>query len=606
MNFDLGDAVRELKGEKLSQSFSDFFRMFWGVNSNDVLSYNWHIDYLCERLSDTFYNFLSDKERYKNIQIEKNQHEAKYGEGTYEMKEFNRTTKHLLINIPPRSSKSLIASVNFPVWAWTKDKTLKFICVSFNETLALFLAHQSMKIIRSRKFIDLFGKKVFFGDHTAVGNFDLGSSEKKDEAVGFRKSIGIGGTVTGTGGDFIIIDDPIKPGDADERISDKGLEACKKWYDETLSSRLNNPSYGIIIVIMQRLHEKDLSGHILESISSGTYEHICCPMEINSTYSVVRPLALREKYRDGLLWPDRYPKKILTDLKNRMGEAYYGQMNQVPVNPEGAIIKHDWLRATDHIPEACGRNLIFLDPAYTEDKHNNPTGILVCTVDYHSASEGSDVSKYGSIYVLLAEEVYLEFHRLRDHILRLVGEFTKKGEPPIIYVEPKASGKSVYQGLKKSIPTVPVFEIKGDIVDRKDKRGRLAACSVQIQNGNLIFLKDSTTDDKKNWNKILEHQLCTFPYSRNDDLVDCISYAFYMTHKGRQITVGALDLSPYKEKPVDREDDRNGEIISLSPPKNEKEVYKDTTIEDAIKNAMGKPDDANRFFLKYRNNSLNI
>ena len=596
MNFDIEDTVRQLQGGRLTKSFFDFFCKFWYINSSDYLNKNWHIEYLCGLLSELLYGYMEDKRRHRLLMEKKDRYEVKNGIGSYKMESFGRSTKHILINIPPRSSKSLIASVNFPVWAWTKDPTLKFICVSYSEDLSLFLSRQSMKLIESHDFMDLFAKSVSLGKNTAVGNFSLVGAAGSDEDTGWRRSVGVGGTVTGTGSDFIIVDDPIKPADAESMASDKVLESCKLFYDTTLSSRLNNPAIGVKIVIMQRLHEKDLSGHILDSIDFSFYDHISLPAETKSTYSVVKPQALRGKYKGDLLWPDRWPENVLREYNNQMGDAYYGQYLQTPVRPGGAIIRRDWLRVTDYIPDDCSRNFIFLDTAYTEDKQNNPTGVLVCTVDYHTnvVAEQVEVKTYGTIYVLLAEEVWLEFSDLKNHLMQLISEYTKKGHPPSIFIEPKASGKSIYQGLKKSLPGLPVFEIKGDIVDRKDKRGRLSACSVQIHNGNLVFLKDNTMDDKKNWNKLLENQLCTFPYSKNDDLVDCISYAFWVTHKSREMYVGTITLDGDKAQrkgSFQKPKEKAGELINLKPDPSRggrgNDVPEDP-IAEYVKNVMGK------------------
>ena len=597
MNFNIEEAVRALRGDKLSQSLGDFFRMFWGINSNVPLSLNWHIDYLCERLSDLLHNYLDDKEKHLAWIKRKDEYEIAHGGATYDEPPVERSTKHLLINLPPRSSKSLLGSITFPVWAWTKNPSLQFTCISYAEHLALDLAQKSMNIIRNREFQDIFGSTVSLGKNTAVGHYSLKRSDKSESDVGFRRSVGVGGTVTGLGGDIIIVDDPIKPGEADESISDKNLKSVQEFWDGTLSTRLNTPSIGVYIVIMQRLHEKDLSGHILDSpYSDSLFEHICFPAEIKSTYSIVRPQALRSKYRAGLLWPDRFSETQLKVLSAKMKAKYFGQYLQVPVNPEGALIMRDWLRFTDFIPESCGRNLIFLDPAYTEDKHNNPTGIIVCTVDYHKKTEGEGISPYGTIYVLSAQEVRYEFHRLITHILSLISEFTKGGEPPVVYVEPKASGKSIYQGLRKAIPTVPVFQIKGEIVDKRDKRGRLSACSIYIENGNLVLLKDNSNDNNKNWNKLLENQLCTFPYSKNDDLVDCISYAFWMTHKNRGLQIGGLkvnyrDRKSMEERKILSEEEailRNGELISTRGNSMKGGyTFSDTTIKNAISRALG-------------------
>ena len=160
--------------------------------------------------------------------------------------------KRLIINVPPRSLKSHCASVAFPAWLLGHDPSAQIICASYAQELANKLSSDCRTLFASSFYQDLFPTRLS-PHRQAVQEF-------MTTRQGFRLSTSVGGVLTGRGADFIIIDDPLKP---EEALSDTQRKAVNDWFDHTLYSRLNNKRNGCIILIMQRLHEDDLVGHVL-------------------------------------------------------------------------------------------------------------------------------------------------------------------------------------------------------------------------------------------------------------------------------------------------------------------------------------------------------
>jgi len=161
-------------------------------------------------------------------------------------------TKRLIINVPPRSLKSLCASVSFPAWLLGHDPSAQIIVASYGQDLANKLSSDCRTLFASSFYQDVFATRLST-QRQALQEFTTTKN-------GFRMATSIGGVLTGRGAQFLIIDDPLKPDDA---LSDSQRKACNDWFDHTLYSRLNNKKDGIIILIMQRLHEDDLVGHVL-------------------------------------------------------------------------------------------------------------------------------------------------------------------------------------------------------------------------------------------------------------------------------------------------------------------------------------------------------
>src|SRR5271166_3228834 len=224
--------------------------------------------------------------------------------------------RRLIINLPPRSLKSIMASVAFPAFVLGHDPTRRIICVSYSSELAAKHANDFRAIITSPWY-----RKIF--PNTVIGKKD---SEGEIELTqrGFRLSTSVGGTLTGRGGDLVIIDDPLKPIDA---YSETKRGAVNAWYNNTLLSRLDNKQTGAIIIVMQRVHIDDLTGFVLENPDECTVLNLAAIAQSDETIPLLGGKLHRRKIGD-VLSPTREPLHILNDLKRQLGiRLFFGAIS---------------------------------------------------------------------------------------------------------------------------------------------------------------------------------------------------------------------------------------------------------------------------------------
>lgn len=459
----LAEAKWALRRLQLKKSFYQFFiDSFPVITNGENLETNWHIEYLCNVLQSEYERWASGLEKSKDI----------------------------IINVPPRTLKSSVASVAFPAWCWINSPSMKFIGSSYSSTLSIGLNSKTRRLIESNWYRSQFDVKLT-DDQNAKGHFDLSDG-------GFRKATSTGGSITGDGGDCIIIDDPLNPVESNSKVQ---REEANEHFDNTLSTRLNDQKYGFFVVIMQRLHQNDLTGHLIKR-EPEKWEHICLPAEKSNQ---VRPIELSEKYVDELLFPQRLNKSVLSDLRVRLGSYNYaGQFKQLPADPEGGILKRAWFKIISYLEfiQVCEINRLtpvwefYLDTAYTEDKANDPTAIL-CACEI-----------LGTLYVKHVSTRHLEFPELIKYIAEYVGAqgYTTRSR---IYVEPKASGKSIVQQLKKS-STLNIIESDPP---REDKVTRVTSISAITEAGRIVLIEG-------NWNDSYLDEICNFPKAEHDDQVD--------------------------------------------------------------------------------------
>ena len=552
---------------QLKNSLAEFFKYFWTSATPDTLSFNWHIAYIAAQLQQMFFDYLKDRKRYEVYQKKVDNLSNK------DASPFVRTARNKIINVPPRSSKSLLCSVIFPLWCWLHDPTLKFLCISYSETLVLEHAENTLKIMESERFQALFRHLFTFGSVKSKSNITIKSKERTE---GSRKGISMYGTVTGLGGQIMIVDDPISAADGESTIGTMRNECNKRWKG-VLSTRGDSGLLFLKIVIMQRLHSDDLTGHILDSKTESTeFDYICLPAEVNSAQEV-HPHHLYKNYKDGLLWPSRLPRKHLDKLREDMQHSYYGQMLQNPTDPDNQMVKAEWLRLIDTIPdEESGRhcNYIFLDPAYTKEKKNNPSGILVCTT-------ADDEAGRKSLYIIKAYREWLEFDDLIDRMNKLAFQYKLNDTPPILYVEPKASGKSIVQSLKRLGKGYDVREITSNV--NKDKSEKLSSKIPYIKNGYVYLLREE-------WNTMLVTELTHFPYAKYDDLVDCVSYAIELLLAEGRLEISSLSMQPHDTIEKEIKENVNNTKVQLTQPSPPPTSH-GTLLHQAVNKLINKPEE---------------
>ena len=285
-------------------------------------------------------------------------------------------------------------------------------------------------------------------------------------------------------------------------------------YDQTISNRLNQLEVGGRIIIMQRLHEDDLTGYLMNPRTGrpDSHRHICIPAELD--LEMISPKELQVHYQDGLFWPSRFSKKVIADEKKKGLLYFAGQFGQRPVPPEGNIFKRKWFEIIPpHLIQREVQNSpihFIIDSAYTEDQteRNDPSGIL-CVF-----------KKDNYIYIINFTQVWMEFPDLIKFIKQYVmmNGWTYNS---LILIEPKASGKSIAQqlraGLEEGEHNLNVVEIEGEWI-RDDKVTRANSVSPIAMAGRFKLVEGP-------WNDLFLGQLTSFPKASHDEAVDCTVYA---------------------------------------------------------------------------------
>jgi hypothetical protein len=243
--------------------------------------------------------------------------------------------RRLIINVAPRHLKSLLASIAFPAWCLGHDPSAQILCVRYAQDLADKLARDCRSIVMSPWYRQIFPTRLA-PHRQAVQEFIT-------TRQGYRLATSTGGVLTGRGADIILIDDPLKP---EEALSDAQRKAANEWYDHTLYSRLNDKRHGAIVIIMQRLHEDDLVGHVLaqEGWEVLSFPAIAEADEEHRIETIWAPRCFRRRQGEAL-HPDREPLEVLDRIRRTIGEYNFaGQYQQSPAPLGGGLVKAEWFK----------------------------------------------------------------------------------------------------------------------------------------------------------------------------------------------------------------------------------------------------------------------
>lgn len=406
----------------------------------------------------------------------------------------------LAIVMPPRSLKSICASVAFPSYVLGHDPAARCVCVSYADSLSRKHANDCRMLMKHPFYRTLFpGTRISTTKDTEY--------EMATTLGGFRLATSVGGTLTGRGGDYIIIDDPIKPQDAQ---SEAAREHAKHWYGNTLISRLDNKMTGAIILVMQRLHVDDLVGHILEQ---GGFEILELPA-IAEYDSIIR-LGMNRVYhrkRGELLHPAREPLSALNELKREMGSATFAaQYQQCPVPPGGDMIKWHWFSVyeTPLLPlplQAYDRVIVSWDTAMSKHELADYSACVVLGV----RGESWDI-----LEVIRARLDYPDLKRL---VLKTHERFRHSQSYSLI-IENKGSGQSLIQDLKGQGLYPVAIDPEGD------KIMRMYGQTAKIESG-AVHLPEQAP-----WLDDFRTEVMAFPNGRHDDQVDALSQAMIFAEK---------------------------------------------------------------------------
>ena len=395
--------------------------------------------------------------------------------------------RRLIINLPPRSLKSHCASIAFTAWCLGHHPAAHLICASYGQDLADKFARDCRILMNSAWYKALFRTRL--SDRQAVHDF-------KTTEQGTRMATSVGGVLTGRGADMIILDDPLKPDDA---LSQTRRASVNDWYDNTLLSRLNDKSKGCIIIIMQRLHQDDLVGHVLEQDDWEVLSFPAIASE-DEAWPIEGPLGRRWfKRRVGeALHPEREPLEALAKIRQALGEYnFLSQYQQEPAPPGGAMVKTAWLAYYEphELPETFWRIVQSWD---TANKAHQLADFSVCT------TWGVHHNRYYLLHVYRDRLGYPD-------LLRKVKAHATLHKANNILIEDKASGTQLIQALKQE----GVFGITAyEPPSGTDKIMRLHAQTAMFENG-FVRLPRSAP-----WLADYVAELTGFPGAKFDDQVD--------------------------------------------------------------------------------------
>ncbi len=445
--------------------YSFLLRSFDVVNPSVEFVENWHINFICNLLEDVF----------------------------------SKKIKRLIINIPPRSLKSVIVSAAFPAWVLGKSPEKRIIVASYGQSIGIRHSNDCRKIMRSNWYQDIFQESIIIKGENEKHKFTTSEN-------GYRFTTSINGTLTGEGGDILILDDPCNPVKINSK---KYRNSIVDWYQSVFSSRLNNKKEGAIIIVMQRLHTEDLSGFLLENFPEDWYHlKIETINEENKLFYNNKVVKFTKKNQ--LSFSKQDTIESILKLKKNLGERnFLAQYQQNPKQGESKLIKESWIQyyKKDEISLKKPEIYISVDCASSISKSADFTAIAIIYVEE------------GKFYLKDMICKRMEYSDTKEKIEELINKYN----PITTIIEDKSIGTSLINELKKKM-----LNISGEN-PKMSKEIRF----LQVIN----FFEDKLfyiPKDEKYVKKFLE-ELFLFPNSRHDDQVDAIVQFFLYYQKNTTI-----------------------------------------------------------------------
>jgi len=440
---------------------------------------------------------------------------------------YRREIKNLLINVPPRTSKTSLISIAFPAWVWLKNSEERFMYASYAHSLSTEHSLKCRRLIESDWYQNNWRWKYKLAkDQKAKMLFE-------NNKGGCRIATSVGSVATGKGGNIIVVDDGNNVRDGESEVK---RDSTNSWWDQVLSTRLNNPLHDVRIVVQQRLHEKDMTGHIIANDTESEWVKLIIPMEFEEkrkAKTVILPSTNGQIWEDPrekegeLLWPERFPPNIINRLQRELGSyGYAGQYQQRPAPLIGGILQRDWFKKyqSSHLP-IFNYIIQSWDTAFSDSL---TAAYSACTT-WGVWGEKSEDSLY-KVILLSMWRGRVGYPELRDRAKRLFKNYKDTGvnnnvshAQSIInccLIEAKATGDPLIRDLKDAgIPAIG-YQPKGD------KTNRVQRVSASIECG-LVYLPT----EEKNKDKLVPfadeflESVITFPNSDSRDLVDTMTQA---------------------------------------------------------------------------------
>lgn len=475
------DVEREIG---LRGSLYDFVKMTWHlVEPGTEFVDNWHIPLICKHLEALF----------------------------------ARRIKRLIINVPPGCMKSLLVSVFWPAWIWLRDPAFRSINASFDGSLTARDAAKVLDIVQSYWYQARWGDKFkLLGGKPPITEFKTSHS-------GLRFSTSVGGRATGWHADALCVDDPLKP----KGVSPVTLEGVIKWWGGTLASRFRTPTTGLKVIIMQRLHDRDLCGHVLEG-KHEKWVHLRLPMRYESKYPCETVIGKDPRTVDGeLLWPARHTEETVTALAIDLGPiAAAAQLQQRPVPEGGAIFRSEWFHTYEVAPSDFDEIYQSWDCAF---KGTTTSDWVV----------GQVWGRKGSRYYLLDQvRAQMGFYATVQAVRAMARKWPKAVG---ILIEEAANGTAVCDALETGLSedTADVHAFLSNVIRVKPEGGKVAranACTGIFEAGNVAHPRPEDAP----WIDQHQREMLSFPMGANDDTVDTCTQALNYMRLNQSFVDAAL------------------------------------------------------------------
>lgn len=433
-----------------------------------------------------------------------------------------RKIKRLIINVPPRSGKSTIVSALWPVWTWLSDPSHQWLTISHSGKFAMRDALKSRRVIQSPWF------QARWANRFQLTSDQNQKTRYENDQRGYRIAMGITSGITGEGGDTILIDDPM---DREAAHSELERERANTIHDEVISTRLNDPGTGAMVVIMQRLHELDTTGHILTAETG--WEHLCLPLEYEPDHPHVCDDDIRTEPGEPL-WPERYTPEFV-ERRRVHRYSFAGQYQQRPSPSGGGIWRDDSIQpcaivngsvivGSRRIPLAGLHRFNVADLAYSQRE----------TADYTVVGHFAGDTRTGELYLtglFRARIDVLNSVEGREHRFYLAAERAKANASYTVVEKAGMASRVIELAQREG---EPLREVLAD----RDKVARAHAALPLAEAGKLFSPRDTS------WWPNLVSELTTFPHGAHDDQADVLAYGCIHWREITTASAGAITLNP--------------------------------------------------------------